>query len=174
MKEDFIVPLNGLAEGRTDFSVHAGKEFFEAFGNSEIIDADVDIEVSVEKSGRYTGLDLVLSGTLTVPCDRCLEDLVLPVEAAPRFSVKFGEAPESEDALKEGEREIIFLPESDSDLDLSQIIYDFSCISLPVKRVHPDGLCNPETVRFLNSKTQEPQKEDENPFAALKELFDKK
>ena len=174
MKEDFIIPLNGLAEGRRVFSVHAGKEFFDAFDNSEIIDADVDVEVSVEKSGRYTGLDLVLSGTLTVPCDRCLEDLVLPVEAAPRFSVKFGVEPESEDNLMEGEREILFLPESDTDLDLSQIIYDFSCISIPVKRVHPDGLCNPDTVRFLNSKAQEPQKDDDNPFAALKELFDKK
>lgn len=174
MKEDFIIPLNGLAEGRSCFSVHAGKEFFEAFGNSEIVDADVDVKVSVEKSGRYTGLDLVLSGTLTVPCDRCLEDLVLPVEAAPRFSVKFGAAPESEDSLEEGEREIIFLPESDSEFDLSQIIYDFSCISLPVKRVHPDGLCNPDTVRFLNAGPEEPQKGENSPFTALKELFDKK
>ena len=49
MKEDFIIPLNGLAEGRRVFSVHAGKEFFDAFDNSEIIDADVDVEVSVEK-----------------------------------------------------------------------------------------------------------------------------
>ena len=54
------------------------------------------------------------------------------------------------------------------------VIYDFSCISIPVKRVHPDGLCNPDTVRFLNSKAQEPQKDDDNPFAALKELFEKK
>ena len=57
MNDNFIIPLNGLAAGETRFSWHAGKEFFDSFENTEILDADVDIEVRVEKSGRYLGVD---------------------------------------------------------------------------------------------------------------------
>ena len=41
MNDNFIIPLNGLAAGENTFSWHAGKEFFEAFENSEILDADL-------------------------------------------------------------------------------------------------------------------------------------
>ena len=173
---DFTLPLNGLAQGRTVFDWKAGKEFFEAFDNAEILSSALDVHVTVEKSGRYIGIDLEIEGNVTVPCDRCLEDLVLPVSVSPRFSVKFGEEPrEQAEDSKEGEREILYLPASDADLDLSQIVYDFVSISLPLQRVHPEGECNPEMTRYLGdggSSAREP--EGENPFAALKGLFDGK
>ena len=71
MNENFIIPLNGLAAGETRFSWHAGKEFFDSFENTEILDADVDIDVRVEKSGRYLGVDCEIEGEVTVECDRC-------------------------------------------------------------------------------------------------------
>ena len=70
MNENFIIPLNGLAAGETRFSWHAGKEFFDSFENTEILDADVDIDVRVEKSGRYLGVDCEIEGEVTVECDR--------------------------------------------------------------------------------------------------------
>ena len=81
MKDEFIIPLNGLKPGRTSFSWHVGKEFFRRFENTEIIDADIVADVVAEKSGSYLGVDCSLAGTLTVPCDRCMEDVVLPVDA---------------------------------------------------------------------------------------------
>ena len=80
MNDNFIIPLNGLTAGENMFFWHAGKEFFDSFENSEILDAQLDIETSVEKSGRYVGVDCTVSGRLVVECDRCLEELVLPVD----------------------------------------------------------------------------------------------
>lgn len=174
---DYTLPLNGLAQGRTVFDWKAGKEFFEAFDNADILSSALDVHVTVEKSGRYIGIDLDIEGYVTVPCDRCLEDLDLPVSAAPRFSVKFGEAPQEQaEDPKEGEREILYLPSSDADLDLSQLIYDFVNLSLPLQRVHPEGGCNPEMVKYLGHEESSPQVPDggDNPFAALKGLFDGK
>ena len=128
MNDGCIIPLNGWTEGRKEFQVSVGKEFFEAFDNSEILDANVRIDISVEKSLRVTDVDLELSGTLTVPCDRCLEDLVIPVETS------FEES---------------YTPETD-ELDLRQDVYDFVCISLPLQRVHPEGECNQETTKYLS------------------------
>ena len=86
--QPFIVPLNGLASGRTPFRWHAGGQFFSGFENSEILDADLVVDVVVEKSGRYVGVDVDIDGTVVVACDRCLGDLELPVSVSPSFSVK--------------------------------------------------------------------------------------
>ncbi|MBQ6244722.1 MAG: DUF177 domain-containing protein [Bacteroidales bacterium] len=69
-----------------------------------------------------------IAGSVTVACDRCLEDLVIPVETS------FEES---------------YTPESD-ELDLRQDVYDFVCISLPLQRVHPEGECNQETTKYLS------------------------
>ena len=171
MNDNFIIPLNGLAAGENHFSWHAGKEFFEAFENAEILDADLDVSVTVEKSGRYVGVDCEIDGSVMVSCDRCMEDLQMPIGADIMLSVKFGEE-ESSDDHQEGEREIVFVPEGDAEMDLSQIIYDYVCLALPMQRHHDDGDCNPEAMRYLTAG--EPVKVEgdvNNPFAALKELM---
>ena len=171
MNDNFIIPLNGLASGENRFSWHAGKEFFEAFENTEILDADLDMVVVVEKSGRYVGVDCAVDGSVTVACDRCLEDLMMPIGTDIMLSVKFGDEEASEDH-QEGEREIVFVPEGDAEMDLGQVIYDYVCLALPMQRHHNDGGCNPDAVRSLSDgDAASVSKETDNPFAALKELM---
>ena len=172
MNDNFIIPLNGLASGENRFSWHAGKEFFEAFENAEILDADIVASVIVEKSGRYLGVDCAVDGSVTVACDRCLEDLEMPVEADILLSVKYGNEESSEDH-QEGEREIVFVPDGEAELDLSQIIYDYVCLSLPMQRHHEDGDCNPEALKHLAGGVPVEQEiaDMNNPFAALKGLI---
>ena len=173
MNDNFIIPLNGLAAGENRFSWHAGKEFFEAFENTEILDADLDVSVMVEKSGRYVGVDCDVEGSVSVECDRCLEELEMPVNLDILLSVKFGDA-ESSDETQEGEREVIFLPVDNTELDMKQVVYDYVCLSLPLQRVHEEGECNPDAVKYLEGQEVKEVSEeaDKNPFAALKGLFD--
>jgi len=157
-----------------EFRFRAETEFFQQFDNKEILDAAVNVLVEVSKTGREVDVDLTLEGKVTVSCDRCLEDLDLPVQARPRFSVKFGEGVEApEEAGAEG-REVLFLSASEPDLDLSQAIYDYVCLALPMQRVHPDGECNPDTVRFLCQEGKDEEAAESSPFSALKGLFESK
>ena len=153
----FIIPLNDWAAGERNFLSHADLEFFQKFGNTEILDADVNVQIRVlKKSAQKVEADLHLSGTVTVPCDRCLEPLEISVDAAP-----------SE----------VFTPGEDPDWDLSQAVYDYVCLSLPMQKVHPEGQCNPDTVRFLSHEEREDEEAEaqaNSPFAALKGLFDSK
>ena len=153
-----IIPLNDWAAGERKFHSHADLEFFQKFDNSEILDADVDVDIRVVKDGRNKiEADLCLKGTVTVPCDRCLDPVTIPVEAEPSETLTPGEG--------------------ESDWDLSQAVYDYVCLSLPLQRVHPEGECNPDTVRFLSQKEQRNEEAEANansPFAALKGLFDSK
>jgi len=177
MKDDFIVPLNGLAQGRSEFRVRVGEEFFAQFENPEILDAALDVLVEVEKSGRFIGIDCTVEGSVTVACDRCLEDLVLPVDTGFSQSIKFGPEPVEGGPAEEGGREIVYLPESEGEYDLSQSVYDYTCISLPVQRVHEDGECNPDALRYLSTGGEQEQTEKEassTPFASLKAMMEKK
>ena len=167
MKEDFMMPLSGLAPGRTSFLWHVGKAFFGDFDNTDILDADITVEATVEKEGKDYCLDLTLDGTVKVICDRCLSEVELPVEAAPRFVIRFD--PSAPDM--EGDREVL-VSEDPAVLDLRQVVYDYVYMSLPIQRTHPEGECDPETVRFLGRDTAEESRE-ESPFAALGRLFDK-
>ena len=172
MNDGFIIPLNGLTAGKNEFFRQAGKEFFDAFENSEILDAHLDTDVIVEKSGRYIGVDCDVRGKVVVECDRCLDELEMPVDVEIRLSVKYGDEESSEEP-QPGEREVIFIPETDAELDLSQIIYDYVCLSLPMQRTHDEGECNPEVMKRYGFQS-EPEVSDnaeENPFAALKGLF---
>ena len=181
MNEDFFVPLNGLSARKLGFQWHVGKEFFASFGDSDIVDADLSVDVTVEKSGNYIGVDCSLDGKLTVPCDRCLEDLDIPVSELVRLSVKFGDEPSdpSVAGMQEDEREVVYLPADEASMDMAQIIYDYSMLAIPLQRVHPEGECNPDAIRYLITGSDfedrgdaEEQNPGNNPFAALKGLFD--
>ena len=168
---NFIIPVNGLAPGKTVFEWSAGKAFFEDFGNGEILDAKLTVRAEAEKSGKYLGIDCTISGTLSVSCDRCLGDIEMPVDTTVRLSVKYGNAETDEDR-NDGDREVVFLDGSDTDLDLSQIVYDYSCLALPIRRVHPDGKCDPAVAGRIGKMPEEAARE-ENPFAALRGMFGK-
>ena len=179
MKDAFIIPLNGLKQGRTRFSWKAGAEFFGNFDNKDIKDAEILVDVEVEKSGTYLGIDAEVSGNLTVPCDRCGADVSLPVRSRISQSIKFGAEPVSGEEIvvsEEDERETVYLPEDGGELDMSQTVYDFACLALPMKKVHPDGECDPVALRFLSGEDFVPQERNEDkaesPFAVLKGLFD--
>ena len=179
MKDAFIIPLNGLTQGRTRFSWKAGAEFFRNFDNKDIKDAEILVDMEVEKSGTYLGIDAVVSGNLTVACDRCGADVSLPVRSRISQSIKFGAEPVSGEEIvvsEEDERETVYLPEDGGELDMSQTVYDFACLALPMKKVHPDGECDPVALRFLSGEDFVPEERNEDkaesPFAVLKGLFD--
>ncbi len=171
MNGDFIIPLNGLATGSHEYEWKVGKEFFESFENLEILDAELVASVVVEKSGRYLGIDCEVEGDVTVECDRCLDELQMPIDAEIRLSVKYGEE-ESSEEHREGEREVVFVPETDAEFDMSQIIYDYVCLALPMQRIHEDGECNLEALKHLSAGEAEVEEIGENnPFSALKDMF---
>lgn len=185
MNDSFRIALNGLRAGKQPFSWHAGKEFFANFGNSEVLDADLSVDGTVEKSGDFTGVDLVIAGTVTVPCDRCLEPVTLAVGKTVSLSVKWGDEP-SEDAfgeMDEGGREVVYLPLDEAELDMAQVVYDYSLLSLPLLKVHPDGECNPEALKYIAGQAEDLEdvlpgespvgSKGSNPFEVLKDMLEK-
>lgn len=172
MDEKFVIGLDGLKAGSSHFDGRADGKFFGDFENSEILDADLDVSVDVDKTSSGMEVGCCAKGTVTVACDRCLADLILPMETSFCLRVRFGgdEGPVEEDGC-----EVVVLPDRETALNLGQILYDYVCTALPLVRVHPDGGCDPEVVKYLCVDAPAPATEEsQNPFASLKTLLEKK
>ena len=125
--QPFVIELKALGPGRSIFEWKAGREFFESFGNSDVLDAGVAVSAVLVNHGLTIDVTCKIEGSVTVPCDRCLEPLALQVDTS------FEET---------------YTPESQA-LDLSQDVYDFVMVSLPLQRKHGAGGCNSETTKYI-------------------------
>ena len=126
--QPFVVKLSSLAPGTNEFEWSTSPEFFEYFGNNEILTSDVSVSVEVCNHGLTVDVSCDIEGSVTVSCDRCLADLEMPIETF------FDET---------------YTAEGD-ELDLRQDIYDYICTALPLQRVHPEGECDETTIQYLS------------------------
>lgn len=145
---DYIIDIKGLALGTSTQEFKVGKDFFESYGNDGIIGADLVVNVTVNKSSGWIKVDCNITGNVDVECDRCLAELRLPVDISAPFTVKFSSIHQEEEEYGD---DVIVLDSTDSELDLSQIIYDYVCLSLPLKKVHPDGECDPVMLEKMKN-----------------------
>ena len=171
MTPELQIPLTGLKTypETTQFTVSG--DFFEAFSQEEVLDADVCLTASLDKEASDFSLDLHFEGRLVLRCDRCMEEMDWPLSFSVRYALRrtsdkdFADVDETEDG-----REIIPLEPSEKFFDLSQLVYDELCLSIPIRHTHPDGKCNPESTKYLTDKPGGENEVMDTPFAGLKDL----
>lgn len=144
--KEFVIPFVGLKEGIHDYSYDIGEKFFESFEYSEVNHGKIHAEVNMDRKERMLIFDFKLKGHLTIPCDRCMEEMDYPIDVHEGLIIKFGQE------HKEETEEIIIIPETDSHIDISGFIYEYIMLALPIKKVHPDGeeACDPSVIEKLN------------------------
>ena len=175
LNQDIIIPVKGLPFGESSFRFEIGEPFFQAFENSQIKDADCSVRVQVVRHQTLLEIVCQVTGFVVVECDRCLEDLTLKVDIAPRLTVGFGNVEVEENG--DGDEDVLVIDRSQQELDLNQFVYDYVCLSLPLVKVHPEGKCNPEMLRYISeSEGQQTGSEGEavRPFEGLKDLLENK
>jgi uncharacterized metal-binding protein YceD (DUF177 family) len=104
--------------------------------------------VTLEKEDGMLKLDFTIQATVTLPCDRCLEEMEMYVEGYNELIVKFGEGEEEES------EDVIVLPVKAHEIDVSQYIYEYITMLIPLRNVHPDdengnSTCDPEALKEL-------------------------
>jgi uncharacterized metal-binding protein YceD (DUF177 family) len=173
----FKLPIKGVSLGTHLFKYHLNSDFFNEIESTEVRHCSVDVNFSAnyESDGTFE-LDFDFKGELVIPCDRCLDDLTLPVETTYHLTVKQGEA------YDDSRDEVLIVPADDRELDLAPIIRDTVLLTIPLKHVHNDGECNEEMLNKLNEHaaieiTPTDKKEDNNPgsdprWEALRKLKD--
>ncbi len=172
--KEFIIQIKGLQIGKHYYDFPICGSFFKSFENSQILDADLQADVELEKGSGWMNVNATITGTVTVECDRCLDDVELPMDFDCSMAVKFAKSVEDDDG-----DEFIIMDPTDSELDLTQFLYDYVCLNLPLQKVHEEGECNSEMMEKLGKVNSHEEMSDEDlaansPFGALKGLLEKK
>jgi len=163
---EYIIPFKGLKDGEHDFDYVLDKSFLKNFDNSDVKDISMNVNVKLVKNNSLLEFIFHLNGIVVVECDRCLDDVFLPINFQ---STTIAKTDNVEDIQKD---DIIYLSPTDSKIDISQIIYENIIFSIPLKRVHPvkngKSQCNPQMLKKLNKYLIE--NTNEKPDARWNEL----
>lgn len=154
---EFIIQFVGLKIGTHRYEFNIDKTFFEGVENTLIDDANVLVELAFEKKETMMIAEFSLSGTVATPCDRCNDPMEVQIHGDYRIVYKFGTE------VSEDENLIILHPES-YELNVSAPIYELLVISLPARRIHPEGECNEEVMDLYNKyivNANQPDDDDE-------------
>ena len=169
--EKYSINFGSLNKGIHEFRFEIDEKFFEQFENSVVQKAKADVWVTLEKKEDMLLLDFEIQGTVSLPCDRCLEELNVEVEGANELLVKFGEQ-ESEES-----EDVIVIPDKAHELNIAQYIYEYFSTLIPIRNVHPDdengnSLCDPEALKEIEKyKAHEEEEKPADPrWDALKNI----
>lgn len=163
MKE-YDIQFVGLKQGTHFFEFKVDNAFFEEFDCFDYIKSNFNIELEFVKQSTIMLLNFNTKGRITVPCDRCLDDVDIDVEGESKLIVKFGHD------LYEETEEILVIPESENEINVAKYIYEFIEISIPQKRVHQEGLCNPEVIKELEKVESKKEKDIDPRWSGLNDL----
>lgn len=163
---EYQIPISGLSIGKHDFRYEIDGGFFSDFEYSEVREGNVEVRLSIDRRETMLDLHFDIGGWVLLPCDRCADEFQQPIENGYDFFVKLGSeyVEESDD--------VVIIPAEQPNFDVKSLIYEFIILSLPIHRLHPEGGCNPEVLKFLDEQTEfESVEEDTDPrWQALKEL----
>ena len=138
----FNINLRDLDDGMTNMSYDLEDSFFEAVEAPVVRKGKLHVELSVFRTGKDFDLNFDIRGIVTVPCDRCLDDMDLDVSTTGTLQAVIGdENSEDEDLVTVDEKEGI--------LNVAWYICEFIELAVPIKHVHAPGKCNPAMIERL-------------------------
>jgi uncharacterized metal-binding protein YceD (DUF177 family) len=153
-KREFIIPFVGLKIGFHDFTFEVRDSFFEALDYSIIEKGNVTVDLKLEKKETMLIGEFLIDGRVLTACDRCSDEVEVPVKGSFRLIYKFGNEESDDETL-------IVLPPDAYELDISQNIYELITVSLPTRLVHEPGKCNEEMIALLEKYSGAPSEENE-------------
>ncbi|MFI3331012.1 MAG: YceD family protein [Rikenellaceae bacterium] len=179
--KDILLPYKSLTSDTQRFEISVGQEFFDALSGTELLSGDLKLVVLAQKISAGVKLDVNLKGEVCVECDRCLESCPINIEFEGKLTAREGETSEEYD------EDTMWISAADSEIDLTQYIYESIVLALPYQRVHGQDengnlLCDSEMLSKFNIVSDDEferiiankqDKESDPEWSKLKELKEK-
>ena len=125
----YNVDLKNLTPGIHEFEYLLENKFFVDIDGDQVQKGKVKVNLTVKRSSMMFEMNFQIEGVVMVPCDRCLDDMEIPIDTHNRLVVKFGK-----EYAEERDEEVIAL-------------------AIPMKHVHAPGKCNKAMSSKLKKHT---------------------
>ena len=144
----YLIDYMSLSSGLHTFDFEVDGSLFAEMESNDIKDGDCKVHICVNVSEVKLDVNVMISGAVVVECDRCLEDCKMPIDFSGQLLVRFSDLQHDYDG------DTMWMARGDQ-LSLKQYIYESIVISLPYRRVHEEGECNPEMMARFVAATDE-------------------
>ncbi len=174
----FQIPIIALEDKTYTYTFSGDDSFFAAFEQDWVEKGQFDVKVDLTKSALMIQIQMQITGTIELICDRSLEAFDYPLNVSEKLIFKYSD--HSEDL---GDN-LFLLDRKEPKLNLSQDIFDFIALEVPMKKLHPRFLADEDsdvndvfiyTTERADEKTAATKEEVIDPrWAALQKLKDLK
>ena len=167
--ESLKIDLKGLKDEETSLEFTLDDTYLEALDGADVKKGSLHVSVSIRKATGFFEFNFHTDGEIVIPCDRCLDDMTLPVDTDNCLIVKLGSVYSEED-------DVIVVPENEGILDMAWLIYEFVALVIPIRHVHAPGKCNPAMTQALEELSSDRSSDEESSqpidprWAKLKDL----
>ncbi|EGV43129.1 DUF177 domain-containing protein [Bizionia argentinensis JUB59] len=155
----FTIPFVGLKLGKHQFEYKIDKTFFDFFEYQDFNDADIDVNLYLDKKTTLLELHFEISGSVNVNCDLTNEPYNQEIKVDFDLAVNFGED------YNDDEIHLLILPHGEYELNVQQYIYETIILNLPLKLIHPgveDGTLDSEILDKLEELSPKEKQEKED------------
>ena len=145
--KSYHVDLKNLTPGIHEFEYLLENKFFVDIDGDQVQKGKVKVFLTVKRSSMMFEINFQIEGVVWVPCDRCLDDMEIPINTHNRLVVKFGKE------YAEESDEVVVIPEDEGGINLAWFLYEFIALAIPMKHVHAPGKCNKAMASKLKKHT---------------------
>lgn len=162
---EMSISLRLLEENVTVFSYQLDDAFYQGIDQQEIKGGKVSATVTIKKVVDAYDVTLQQQGEIQIVCQRCLENMALPIDIVDHLVVKYGT-----DTTEETD-ELVVLRDNET-FQIGWFLFEFAALTIPICPVHPEGECDPEMMAKLNEYAPNAEKESIDPrWEQLKSLI---
>ena len=150
LEKKYSIAYKGLKNGLHEEDFDVDGSLFSTYESKDVKDGRCKVHVAMRKSDSQLTIDVAIDGEVVCECDRCLEDCTIPVHYDGTLLVHISEQ------TGEYDGDNMWVSPEEEDINLMQYIYESVILSLPYRRVHPDGECDPDMMaRFTAAGSQD-------------------
>ena len=148
MVDALKLKIKTLPFGTHTVECHLDESFFNLEEQLEVRRADVNVTLVVTRKSENTfRLEVACNGTVTTACDRCLEDLDLPVDVEYSLNVE-----QMGTELDDSNEELLIVPSDWRELDTAPLVRDTVLLAIPMTHYHErEEDCNSAMLNVLEN-----------------------
>lgn len=164
---EFEIAWQGLKPGPHSYIYDIDDRFMQEHGaDEEFRNWSAKVTLGFDKHENFFMLKFDIDGAVTVACDRCGDDFELRLWDEFNLLIKLAGGDDEE--LPEEEDDVVFIPRSETVIDISGWLYEFVMLSVPLQHIHPDKAdgtpgCNQEALSLLD-RMRENEEQTANPL----------
>ena len=164
---EYEIAWQGLKPGPHTYVYDIDDRFMqEREVNEDLKNWDARITLVFDKHENFFMLHFDVDGNVTTPCDRCGDEFKLRLWDEFDLVIKLT----GDDVDKiDDEDDVAFIPRSETVIDISNWLYEFLLLSVPLQHIHPhkaDGSsgCNPAALNLLDQLSEHDEAPVQNPL----------